>query len=104
MGVDVEAISAISCGTNRRVIASADRPSAESWRISVLVSTFIRESAAGVGGIVVLRACVTGVSSIESAEGRRKCLRIGHVTEVVSRVTSSSLCRTLTCAVSSAAS
>ena len=50
--------------------------------MSVLVSTFIGESSAGVGGIVVLRARVAGVSSTESAEGRRKCLRIGHVTEV----------------------
>ena len=47
-------MSATSCGTKRRVIASVDKPSTESCRMSVLVRTFIGVLAAGVGGIVVL--------------------------------------------------
>ena len=58
MGAVVDAISATSCGTRRRVIASIDKPSADNCRISVLVRTFIGVSAAGVGGIVVLLAWV----------------------------------------------
>ena len=80
MGVNVEAISAISRGTRRRVIASVDRPSAESCRISELVRTFIGASPAGVGGIVVLWAR-SGVV-VASVEGSWKCFRIGQETEV----------------------
>jgi hypothetical protein len=79
MGVDVDAISAISGGTKRRVIASVDTPSADSCRMSLLVSMFMGTSAAGVGGIVVLRARFGGVGS---SVGIRKCFQMGQVTEV----------------------
>lgn len=82
MGVDMDAISVISWGTRRWVIASMDKPSAESWRISALVRTFMGVSLAGVGGIVVLQVRSVGILPTGSAVGRRKCFRIGHVTKV----------------------
>lgn len=81
MGVDEDAISAISWGTRRWVIASMDKPSAKSWRMSVLVRTFIGVTPASVGGIVVLRARSMGIP-VGSAAGRWKCFLMGHVTEV----------------------
>ena len=78
-GADAVAISATTCGTRRRVIASVDRPSADNWRMSVLVSTFMGLLVAGVGGMVVLRARSGWVLT---SVGRQKCLRMGHEAEV----------------------
>ena len=84
MGIDMEAKLATSCGTRRRVITSVDIPSADSWQMSLLVRMVIEASAAGVGGMVVLRAQLVGVRMLPlgSAVGRQKCFRIGQVTEV----------------------
>ena len=55
MGVVVVAMSAISLGTRRWVMASVDIPSAESWWMSSLDRTVIGASAPEVSGMVVLR-------------------------------------------------
>jgi hypothetical protein len=54
MGVVTVAMSAISLGTRRRVMASVDIPSAESWWMSSPDRMVISVSALGVGGMVVL--------------------------------------------------
>ena len=85
MGVDEDAISAISCGTRRQVIASVDIPSADNCQMSDPERTIMGLLAPRVGGTVVLRSrvgAVVGVLPSVSTVGRRKCLRIGHVTEV----------------------
>lgn len=77
--------SATVWGTRRRVMSSVVIPSADSWRMSSLVSRVIGLSAPGVGGIVVLRALVgDGVGTVvsESVRGRRKCFRIRQWMEV----------------------
>ena len=80
IGEDAVAILATSGGTKRRVIASVDTPSAESWRMSVLVRRVMGVSAAGVGGMVVLRARVN--AGLVSSVGGRKCFLIGQVADV----------------------
>jgi hypothetical protein len=60
-------------------------PSANSWRMSSLVSRVMGLSAPGVRGIVVLHALVgdrVGTVVSESIRGRRKCFYIGQWMEV----------------------
>jgi hypothetical protein len=81
MGDDVVASSAISCGTRRRVIASVDIPSADSWRMSFPVRSVIGVSVPRVRGIVVLRLW-GGAGGVLLSVRRQKCFLMGHVTEV----------------------
>ena len=77
MAVDVEARAVTSSGMRRWVRVSMGILSAESWRSWELVITSIGTAAAGVGGMVVLRA-----RSVGSAMGSRKCLQMGQETDV----------------------
>ena len=64
-------------------MASVDIPSAKSWRMLLPESRVMGTSAPGVGGIVVLH-CQGGGGMMPSGSvvGRRKCLQMGHVTDV----------------------
>jgi hypothetical protein len=76
MGAGPVAILATSLGTRRRVIASVDIPSADSWQMSSPESSVMGMSTPRVGGIVVLHwqaALGGGMMPSGSVVGRRKC-------------------------------
>ena len=83
--MDVDAISAISCGMRRQVIASMDIPLADSCQMSDPERTIMGASAPRVGGMVILQLRLidaAGMLPSGSAVRRQKCLQIGQVTEV----------------------